>query len=208
MKSFIPVCVILTIFCFQSVAEEKPDALLLFRQGQYEEAVRVCLNELEEFPKNMESYTVMGWSLLSLGKYQEALTESKKALLIAPYDYRIIEIVGEALYYLGENREALWYFEQYAAIFPTGDMIDDVYYFMGEIFIRLGEYNNADIAFSTALYFDNNNAFWWSRLGYAGEMAGDYDRAKEAYENALMLNVDLEEAKNGLESLKKKTSSG
>ncbi len=62
---------------------------------------------------------------------------------------------------------------------------------MGEIFIRLGQYNNADIAFSTALHFEGQNARWWARLGYARETGGDYANAQAAYENALKLNSGL-----------------
>ena len=74
-------------------------------------------------------------------------------------------------------------------IAPTGDRIDMVYYYMGEIFIRLGEFNHADISISTALYHNPNIARWWSRLGYAREMASDYTYALDAYRKALRLNA-------------------
>lgn len=184
--------------------QEKPDALAMYLEGRYEEAIQVCIAEIEALPRNMDSYVVMGWSLIELGRYEEALEQSEKALSISPYDPRIAEIAGEALYYLGDNQQALKHFEQYVFITPAGGRIDRVYYFMGEIFIRLGQYNNADIAISTALHYDESIARWWSRLGYAREMGERYEWAVEAYENALRLNPDLVEAKDGLASAKQK----
>ena len=187
-----------------SVAQDKPDALELYRQGRYDEAVEVCLQELQELPRNMDSYTVMGWSLIAATRYEDALAQSQAALALAPYDHRIIGIAGESLYFLGKNSEALRYFELYASIAPTGVRIANVYYYMGEVFVRLGQYNNADISFSTALHFDDKHAEWWSRMGYAREMRQDFQWSKEAYENALKLNPNLVEAQKGLESIKKK----
>ena len=190
---------ILTVF-----GQEKPDALAMYYEGRYEDAIQVCLDELKELPRNMDSYAVMCWSLIELKKYQDSFDQVSKALAMAPYDPRIVEVAGESLYFLGKNREALKYFEQYIFISRSGLRISRVYYYMGEIFIRLGEYNNADIAFSTALHFDEQIADWWSRLGYAREMGEQYEWAVEAYENALRLNPNLDQAKNGLASVKKK----
>jgi tetratricopeptide (TPR) repeat protein len=182
-------------------AQLRPDALQLYRQGRYEEAVEVTLQELEETPRNMNSYTVLGWSLLALGRYQDALDYGMRALEIARYDGRIVQIVAEAHYRLGNNLQALNYLEEYVAIAPTGDLIDQVYFFMGEVFMRLGEYNNADVAFSTAVYHNGDNARWWSRLGYARELARDYPYAQDAYEQALALNSTLSEARRGLDRI-------
>ena len=198
----------LVLLCALATAQERPDALRLYRDGRYEEAVQVCQNELQEMPRNMDSYTVMGWSLLALNRHEEASNQARKALEIAPYDQRVVQIAGEALYNLGKNREALAHFEQYVTLAPTGGRVAQVYFFMGEIFIRLGQYNNADIAFSTALHFEGQNARWWARLGYARETGGDYVNAQAAYENALKLNSGLTEAQRGLESVKKKITGG
>jgi len=193
---------------FTAAAQDGVDALQLYRDGRFEEAIEVCRNELEELPRNMDSYTVMGWSLLALRRYEEAYNEARRALSIEPFDQRIIEIAGEAQYYLGNNREALYYFEQYVSIAPSGRHIAVVYYYMGEIFIRIGRYNNADIALSTALHFDSKDARWWSRLGYARMMREDYQWALEAYENALKLNPNLVEAREGLETVRRNLSGG
>ena len=65
-----------------SFSQERPDALRLYRAGNYAEAVRVCKDELGQLPRNMDSYTVMGWSLLGLRRYQEAYDQAMNALKI------------------------------------------------------------------------------------------------------------------------------
>ncbi len=178
-------------------AQDKYDALELYRNGDYEGAIEVCRIELEEMPNRMDAHAVMGWSLLKLKRNQEALEASQVAFQISRYDPRIIETAGEALFYLGRRTEALRYFEEYAAISPTGGRIDLVYYFMGEIFIQQGKFSNADIALSTALYHSPNVADWWTRLGYARERGGDFQWSLEAYNKALALNPNLLDAVRG-----------
>jgi len=189
------------------VAQDQPDALAMYRQGEYAKAVDICLAELESSPRNMNSYTVLGWSLIALRRYQEALDYAQQGLEISRYDHRVVEIAAEAHFYLGNNLEALKFFEEYSVLAPTGDRIGIVYYFMGETFIRIGEYNHADIALSTAVYHSPNIARWWARLGYAREMAEDFQFAMEAYDQALKLNPSLSDALRGKERAAEKMNS-
>ncbi|MDR3201159.1 MAG: tetratricopeptide repeat protein [Spirochaetales bacterium] len=187
----------LFFLCAAGFAQERPDALVLYRQGNYSRAVEVCLEELKEMPRNMNSHVVLGWSYLRMGRYQDALSYGNRGLGVSRYDHRMIQIVGEANYNLGNNLEALKYFEEYVSIAPTGDAIGEIYYFLGEIFIRLGEWNNADIAFTTAVHYNPNIAVRWARLGYAREQAKDYRYSLEAYNKALQLNSNLNDALRG-----------
>ncbi len=50
------------IFPGRGSAQEKLDALDLYRNGQYEEAIEVCLQELVEMPKNRKNATCCGTS--------------------------------------------------------------------------------------------------------------------------------------------------
>lgn len=187
-------------------AQEDADALELYRDGDYEEAVEVTLQEIEEQPRNMDAYTVLGWSLLALDRYEDALQYGLRALETSRFDRRIVYIVGEAHYNLENYEDALGYFEEYVTIAPTGDLIDEVYSTMGEIFLRFDEYHHADAALSTAVYLNEGQASWWSRLGFAREQAGDHTHALEAYEQALELDADLSEAVRGRERVQEELS--
>ncbi len=206
------IIVFLLFFSISAVAtvfpQEREDALVEYRKGDFNKAIEICLAEIERMPRNMDSYVVLGWSYIKLEDYQKALDSSLSGLEISRRDTRVIEIAAEAYYYLGKNLEALDYFEEYTVLAPTGDRIELAYYFMGEIYIRLGEYNHADIAFTTAVYHFPNSARWWSRLGYAREMAEDWKYSLEAYNKSLELNSSYTEAVRGRDRVRKKLGAG
>ncbi len=188
--------------------EELPDALELYNAGEYRRAVEVTQQEIERQPRNMDSYAVLCWSLLRLGRYDEALEYAQQGMDINRNDPRMVEVVGEVHYYKGNNLEALQWLEEYTETAPTGSRIDTVYYLMGEIFIRLGEFHHADIAITTAVHHTSQVAKWWARLGYARENAKEYEYSLEAYNEALRLRPGYNDAERGIERVKEKISEG
>jgi tetratricopeptide (TPR) repeat protein len=188
--------VVLVLGASLSFAQQK-DALAAYKAGQYADAVAITQDELKSNPNNMDSYVVLCWSLQKLEKHQDALNYAQQAIKLNAYDFRIVEIVGESSFYLGKNVEALKSFEQYVGLAPSGDRIEKAYYFMGEIYLQLGQYNRADIALTTAVYHSPQTAAWWSRLGYARMLAKDLPSAKKAYDEALRQNPGLNEAVRG-----------
>jgi tetratricopeptide (TPR) repeat protein len=180
-------------------AQNRPDALLEYRNGNFERAAAICKLEIETSPNSLDSYVVLCWSLIRLGRHQEALVHARTARNLSRYDARVIEILGEINYYEGHNSEALQFFQEYVNMAPGGQRIDMVYFFIGEIYIRLGRFRHADIALSTAVHWTPENASWWTRLAYARESAGDFIEAITAYERALALNSQMADARRGLE---------
>jgi len=176
---------------------QQKDALEAYKSGRYADAVQITQDELKANPNNMDSYVVLCWSLQKLEKHQDALNYAQQALRLNAYDFRVIEAVGESSFYLGKNVDALKAFEQYVVLAPSGDRIEKAYYFMGEIYLQLGEYNRADISLTTAVYHSPQTAAWWSRLGYARMLAKDYAASKKAYDEALRQNPGLTEAARG-----------
>ncbi|MDR2663735.1 MAG: tetratricopeptide repeat protein [Treponema sp.] len=185
-----------------AAAQQRAGALQEYRRGNYEEAVRICKAEIAATPNNLESHVVLCWSLVSLGRYEEGRTYALAGRTISRYDPRIIESLGEVYYFQGRNDEALQYFQEYVNLAPQGARINMVYYYIGEIFIRQGQFRRADIALSTAVYYMPANAEWWFRLAYARENAGEIREAVNAYEKALSLNSQLADARRGLERVR------
>ncbi|MDR0452116.1 MAG: tetratricopeptide repeat protein [Treponema sp.] len=181
------------------VAQTRPDALVEYRNRNYERAVEICMNEIRDNRSNLEAHVVACWSLIQLGRYEEARTYGLEGRNISRYDPRIIEILGEVSYFQGQNGEALQYFQEYINLSPERGRIETVYYYIGEIYIRLGRFRHADIALSTAVHYIPGNAAWWARLAYARESAGDFQEAVAAYEQALSLNPQLSDARRGLD---------
>ncbi|MDR3335882.1 MAG: tetratricopeptide repeat protein [Treponema sp.] len=193
LAGLVLVCLPLVLF------GQNRDALLEYRNGRYETAVEICKNEIRANRNNLDAHVVICWSLIRLSRYEEAKTYAAEGRKIGRYDVRIIEILGEISYFQGQNSEALQYFQEYINLAPEGGRIETVYYFIGEIFIRLGRFRHADIALSTAVHYTPGNAAWWSRLAYARESAGDLQDAVAAYERALSLNSQLSDARRGLD---------
>jgi predicted Zn-dependent protease len=179
--------------------QTRPDALQEYRNGNFERAVEICRSEIAANSNNLESHVVICWSLLRLNRYTDALVFARQGRNLSRYDPRIIEILGEISYYEGQNNEALQYFQEYINLAPEGQRIDMVYFFLGEIYIRLGRFRHADIALSTAVHWAPGNAAWWTRLAYARENAGDLSEAVAAYERALALDSRLADARRGLD---------
>ncbi|MDR2602070.1 MAG: tetratricopeptide repeat protein [Spirochaetaceae bacterium] len=187
------------LFPFAVFPQGQPDALLEYQKGNYNSAADICRGEIQNNPSNIESYVVLLWSLVKLRRYDEARTYSDAAAALNRYDVRIIEIIGEINYFQGRNHDALRYFQEYINMAPEGQRLDYVYYYIGEIYIRLGRFRYADIALSTAVHYSPKNELWLTRLGYAQENSGDFREALSSYEKALALNNDLADARRGLE---------
>jgi tetratricopeptide (TPR) repeat protein len=180
------------------LSQQRPDALMEYRNGSHERAVAICRNEIRQNAANLEAHVVISWALIALGRYGEARNYALAARNLSRYDSRIIEILGEVNYYQGRNAEAMQYFQEYINLAPEGTRIEVVYYLLGEVYIREERYRHADIALSTAVYRIRDNAAWWTRLGYAREMAGELTQAIAAYEKALSLDRRLPDAQRGL----------
>jgi len=180
-------------------SQTRQDALVEYRAGNYEQAIRICREEIAINENNLEAHVVICWSLLRLSRYEEAMNYARAGRAISRYDVRIIEILGEIHYFQGQNNDALRYFQEYVNLAPEGQRIELVYYYMGEIYIRLGRFRHADISLSTAVHRLPGNAAWWVRLAYARENAGDLTSAVSAYERALSLDSQLADARRGLD---------
>lgn len=174
-----------------SLAQARPSALDLYRQGRYSEAADASLAEMQENPRNVDSYVVLCRALIRAGRYEEAEAWAARGRGISRYDPRLLEVAGEALYYQGKNERALELFQEYVAYAAAGTRMTEAYDFMGDIFLRLGKYRHADIAFSAALQYDSLSPERWVQAAYAREMAEDFRYSLEAYDRALALNPNL-----------------
>ena len=198
MKKFSVFLLFVFVFFNPSFSQTKQDALVLYNNGKFREAILVCEAELQENPNRIESYVVMCWSLVKNKQYNEAEIRALDGLKISQYDLRLIEILGEARYYLGKNQAAMEQFERYVAnAHESGSRVGSAYYFMGEIYIRQAKYQHADMAFTAAVKKEPLLDKWWVRLGYAREMAKNYYEAMDAYDEALRLNSSSIDAERG-----------
>ena len=198
--------ILLFFLAFSLSAQTRPDAAKEYRAKNYGAAVDICVAEIKAGSATVNTYNILLWSLNRQKRYREAITYGTQGLKKFK-DMQIVESMGVAYYYLGNYDKALANFKTYVAAQPEGTFIDDVYFYMGEIYIRAGEFNNADIALTTAVHHYPKSAMWWTRLGYAREQAGFYESALKAYDQALSINKNYADAKTGRERVAAKLNS-
>ncbi|GHU12816.1 hypothetical protein FACS1894161_1820 [Spirochaetia bacterium] len=191
--------VVLCLLSFPLFAQRGAEALREYRSGSYQSAVDICRQEIAVNSADLDAHVILCWSLVALRRYEEALTWALTGRNISRYDPRIVEILGEIYYYQGRNDDALRNFQEYINLAPQGDRLGLVYFYTGEVYIRQGRFQHADIALSTAVYFRPQNTRWWTRLAYARENAGNLTGAIAAYEDALALDAYFSDALQGLE---------
>lgn len=180
------------------VSAVKKDALVLYQTGDYDASIEQCEKEIAADSSRIDAYVILCWGLVKTKRYAQAKKRAEEGLAVSPYDLRLIEIYGESKYYLGDNAGALEQFQKYAARSnENGARLGAAYYFMGEIYVRQSRFQHADISLSTAVKKEPLIDRWWSRLGYAREMAGNLRESINAYDEALRLNSTLLDAVNG-----------
>jgi tetratricopeptide (TPR) repeat protein len=167
----------------------------------YNEAVRQCLEEVTGNAASRTTYTVLTWTLQRQRKYNDVVTWGERGLRLFPDEYRIMETMGEAFFYLEDYTRSLSYMQRYTNALPQGDRVSVAYFFSGEIYRLTQKYRHADIAYTTALRFEPNLALWWYRLGSVREEIGERSSAIDAYQQALRINPNYNEARNGIARL-------
>lgn len=203
--------------CLPLAAQDKPDALKTYRLGRdleaqgraaeaaqrYTEAEAICKEEIAQNSANLDSYTVLSWTLLRQKKYRETIEWAAKGLKVNAADYRLVESQGEAHFYLDDYPASLKAMQRYVDGAPQGERVSVAYFFMGEIYRIQRKNLSADIAYSAAVNLEPNIALWWYRLGLVREAAGEPKSARAALERALALNPSYKDASDVLERVKK-----
>lgn len=172
------------------------EILKLTTAGKHEEARTRALARIAEIKDDIDAYVSLSWSLVALRRYTEAETWAVKGYAIRK-DPRLAEAIGEASYYLGKNEVALAMLQEYIASYSEGPRAGLSFYLCGELYVRMGRFMHADIAFSAAVQHNPSNPSWWVRLGWARENARKPLQALGAYEKALALNPNLVDAIEG-----------
>ena len=206
-------CLILFFPGLTVFAQNSRDAIWNYRTGRdmesrsrmseaeyyYNEAIRIATDEISRNIASRDSYTALTWTLQRQRRYQDVIIWGERGLRLYADEYRIVETMGEAYFYLNDLDESLRFMQRYTNSVPQGERTSVAYFFIGEIYRFKRQYRHADIAYTTAVRLDPYNALWWYRLGTVREAMGDFSQAVNAYERALSLNPEYQEAENGLE---------
>jgi len=211
MKNFF-FCFVFLLLISPAYSQNNMDVISLYRTGRdmesrnrmseanyyYNEAIRICVDDISRNTANRDTYTALTWTLQRQKRYQDVITWGELGLRLYSDEYRIMETMGEAYFYLDNWNESIRYMQRFANSVPQGERTSVAYFFIGEIYRYRGFYHHADIAYSTAVRLEPNVALWWYRLGSVREAVGDFPQAATAFERALRINPDYQEAEIGL----------
>ncbi|MDR2864645.1 MAG: tetratricopeptide repeat protein [Spirochaetaceae bacterium] len=199
-----------------SAQEDKPDALAKYRSGReseshgqvteaaklYNEAVEICMNEINSGKAVIDTYVVLTWTLQRQKKYADVIKWGGDGLK-TQNDSRIIQTMGEAYFYMDNYEAALRNMKSYIKMNPQGDRVSTSYFFIGEIYRLQKKFHYADIAYTTAVRLEPGMALWWYRLGLVRESLGDKNYAGDAFERALRINPSYSSATEALNRVRK-----
>ena len=169
----------------------------LYREGKYDEAILECEKEIASNANNIDSYIVLSLIYIAMKDYSKAYTSTQRGRKVQQYHPRLIEMQAISCYHLGRNIEGLNLLQTYLSYTSQEKDVSDIYYYMGEIYLRLSQYNHADIALSTAVNIRPFEVAWWARLGYAREKSKTYKYSLEAYQKALSFDSNYFDALEG-----------
>lgn len=170
---------------FNLFSQNAGDALGLYREGLYKEAIEQTRKEIRINPKNMDARTIQTWSLISMKKYEEAEKVAIESLEINPQDARIIEILGEAYFYQNKLDPALKEFSKYVETAPQGARIGKVYSFMGDAFFKQKKFFESELAYTAATRDIPNSFSLWLKVGESRLAIKNDEGAKIAFEKVL-----------------------
>ncbi|GMO54243.1 MAG: tetratricopeptide repeat protein [Termitinemataceae bacterium] len=215
-KSTVIFSFIFLVTSYLAFAQSRPDAQASYRSGRnfenqgkpveaaesYNEAIRICQDEIKNGIATMDSYAVLTATLRRQRKFTEVISSGNEALKINT-DYRIIETMGEAHFYLGNFSNSLQCMQRYTNQLPQGDSASVAYFFIGEIYRAQKKFNYADIAYTTAVKLTPTSALWWFRLGQVRESLGNNQSALEAYNKALQIDPGYSNAQEAVAKIKR-----
>ena len=215
-RFLIPIFFLLVLPAF---AQNNNDALWNYRTGRdlenrgrmfeaeyfYSQAVRICNDEISRNIGTRDTFAALTWSLQRQRKYEDVITWGERGLRLFADEYRILETMGEAYFYLNDYDQSLRLMQRYTNAEPQGERTSVAYFFIGEIYRLKRQYRHADIAYSTAVRLAPDVALWWYRLGTVRDAAGDIAQAITAFEQALKINPNYQEASDGLERSKSRS---
>ena len=145
-------------------------------------------------PGNADAWYRKGEALLILGRYNESIQALDRALEIDPFNAGAWSAKGWALQSLGEYNSS----EKALAKSLEIDLMDaDAWTVKGDALNGLGLEEESDFAYNEALGIydkitdrNSENADAWRRKGQVHYKLGEYGRAKDAFERAMIMYND------------------
>ena len=175
---------------------EKLELLLnLYNQSKFNETLDFAKMELENFPKSVILFNIIGSVYASLGDLDEAIKSYKNALSINRNAIEVLNNMGLALKEKGKLNQAI---DIYKKVLEINPHFCEAYSNMGIALKESGRLDDAIDAYNKALLINPQFPKAYNNLGLALKESGRLDDAIIAYNKALSIDPQLTEAYNNL----------
>lgn len=179
--------------------------------GQTEAAVATLRRAVSLEPESAFGHNQLGSAYLRLGRCDDAVFELEQAATLAPDLAEVNVNAGIANFDCDKMTKARGYFEKVLSLEPTA--FPPVYTYLARIDLTAGEFDSAVTQATKGALFPpaNAEAYYWLGQTYEarggegedteGNVTTDADKAKGAYERALVINPSFEPAQEALDKL-------
>ncbi len=196
--------ILLSVFCHtlcfaETEKELFENGVILFKQGQYQDAVDKFSALIEIAPGNADAYKNRGVCYMKQDRYDLAIADFEKAKELFPELKGLYSNLGVAWYYRKEYEKAIQNYD------IEIEMAPDNYIAHFNRALCLAElHRDKDALDALARTLDLKPDFYWA-LCYRGDLlarSGDVENAVESYENAIQKDPKNSYAKEKLAVLR------
>ena len=159
-----------------------------FKQGQYQGAVAVWLEEFSLDPKNANTANNIGIAYRRLAQHDTAIEYHKKAIDLNPKFGHGYYSLGLAHYDREEYEEAK---NAFLGAVQMNYRRGTSYYNLGLVYHALRDYPNAEASYLKAIQFGNISGGAHYALGLTYFEWGNYKKALAAFKEAKKINPEL-----------------
>ena len=174
------------------------EAVIFYRQGKYENALKNLMVALNKTPNDPEIHFNLGATLNKLGRVNDAIEAYQHALELSPDYDEAHNNLGRILLNKGELELAETHFKDALKTNPRNYNAHNNY---GIIFIRRKMPAEAEKHFLEAVAIDPDYIEAYVNLGYLYTSTGRVEQARAAFNNALRVDPDFQPAIEGLQRL-------
>lgn len=148
---------VLTVFLFIFSAcntDQKDEADVLMKDGNYQEAIRLYTNRLATDPKNLRMLYNRGRAYEELGKMDEARADFESVLDIDEENLSATMSMGNYFYNQQDYKRSVYYFDKAIAI---DGRVSRAYLLKARALHQQGSFAAARENYNLAIDFDKNN---------------------------------------------------
>ena len=162
-------------------------AQLQFHLGNTPEAIKLWERCLAARPQSSDALYGLGYIAYLEGENAEAVERFRAALATSPDDGRIPLLLAECLTRVGKPEEAVPLLQD---CLKRSQGALSVLVLLGQTYLDLGQYENAQAVFEKAAQVDPTNRVAWFGLGTAWARLGNAEKSKQAMDTFKALIAD------------------